>query len=200
MRVLVEDMLDFKLTETQKKLVVENANVIGAVFHKFIHTRYTTVNYDEIYGDAAIGLCRAAKIFEEKYHNKGNFFSFAFVFVKWAMMNSSRKRDTYYQYTTSLNEIIGQDDHGVDVELGEQIPAPDEWESLEYKILAESVYQKVEPVLTEKERKVFRPWLHGKEYMEIAKELGISPHTVVNRRTSAKKKCRAAFTADEIFS
>jgi DNA-directed RNA polymerase specialized sigma subunit len=200
MRTLIEDQLNFKLTKEQQKLVIENANVIGAVFHKFVRKYNSTERYDEIYGDAAIGLCRAAKIFNETYNNQGSFFSFAFDFVQWAVFNSNRKRNTYYHHNASLNAIIGNDDHGDDVELGEQIPAPDEWEQLEYKILAESAYQKVEPVLTIKEKEVFWPWLHGVAYPQIAKATGVKEHTVRTRMVTAKNKCRIFFNPEEIFS
>lgn len=196
---LVENQLGFKLTEAQKELIADNANVIGAVFHKIVRKYNTTVRYDEIYGDAAIGLCRAAKIFDETYHSKGSFFSFAFNFVEWAVFNSKRKRETYYYHNASLNEIIGKDDHGDDVELGELIPAPDKWESIEYKILAESIYQKLSPILTAKEKEVFRPWLRGEGVPEIATATNVKQHTVRTRMTTARKKCNAAFNADEIF-
>ena len=200
MRTSVEDMLDFKLTEAQKKLVDENVRVIRAVFNRFIRSHSTTLSYDEIYGDAAIGLCRAAKVFDEELHNKGEFFPFAYSFVKWAVFNSIVKRNKYYQRTTSLNKVIGHNDHGEDQELESIIPGPDEWEPLEYKILVESVFQKVECVLTDCEKEIIRPWLNGVGYKEIAKKLRIAPMTVVQRRLSVQRKCRAAFSADEFFS
>ena len=86
------------------------------------------------------------------------------------------------------------------MELGSIIPAPDEWNPLEYKVLVESVYQKVEPVLTAKEKEVFRPWLHGKSSDEIARAIGVSKAAVKNRTEKARKKCRALFNPEEIFT
>ena len=200
MRASVEDMLDFKLTEAQKKLVAENTKVIGSVYHRFLGAHSTAISYDEIYGDAAIGLCRAAKIFDEELHNEGEFFPFAYSFVKWAVFNSITKRDRYYHRTTSMNKVISQNDNGDGVELGSIIAGPDEWEPLEYKILVESVYQKVECVLTDSEKEILRPWLNGVGYKEIAKKFRIAPMTVESRKRSVQKKCRAAFNAEEFFA
>jgi RNA polymerase sigma factor (sigma-70 family) len=199
---LTEDSENIKLTKKQQKLVADNENVIGAVFQRLVRQyHFTCEEYADFYGDAAIALCRAAKIFDEKYNNNGRFFSFAFVCVNWSIFNSYMKDEKHFHRTTSLNKIIGQDDHGDDVELSEIIPSPDdEFEQLEYKILAESAYQKVEPVLGNKEKDAFRLYLLGNENPEIAITLRISQHASLCRIWRAKKKCRTCFNADEIFS
>lgn len=191
-----------KLTKEQQKLVADNEKVIGAVFQRFVRKYHPAVeSYEDLYGDAAINLCRAAKMFGEQHCSKDKFFVYAFVYVKWAMFNSYMKKERYLHRTTSLNKIIGQDDHGTDVELGETIPSPDdEYERIEYRILAESAYQKVEPVLGKKEKEAFRLWLLGNENPEIARVLGVSQHTSLCRILRAKTKCRDSFNADEIFS
>ncbi|WBY63691.1 hypothetical protein [Thermocaproicibacter melissae] len=201
MRTSVEDTLDFKLTKAQKKLVEDNFKVIGYVYRRIKRSYLIAVSYDEIFGDAAIGLCRAAKYFDEKRHNEGNFFPLAYRSVQFAVFNSVKKSKKYYHNTTSLNEPIfsefGDDE---EKELGSIIPAPDDWESLEYKILVESIFQRVECILSDGEKKIFRPWLNGVEYQDIAKKLRITPYSVMAMELSIQEKCRAAFRADEIFS
>lgn len=196
-----EDSKNIMLTKEQQQLVADNENVIGAVFQRFVREYHSGgESYADLYGDAAINLCRAAKMFDEQYDNKDKFFVFAFVWVKWAMFGHFMKEEKYLKRTTNLNKIIGHDDHGTDVELGETIPSPDEWEQLEYKILAESVYQKVESVLGDKEKEAFRLYLLGNENPKVAIALGISQHSSLCRIWRAKKKCREVFNADEIFA
>lgn len=190
----------FTLTPKQQQLVEENKRVIGLVFRKYC--KYNSMlRFEDIYGDAAIALCYAAKVFEEKYKSEGSFFGFAYHCVKCTILQLKiRKQTNDSLIPTSLNVSIGQDDSGDPKELGEEIPAPDEWEQIEYRILLESIYQKVEPVLTVREKEVFRLWLHGEEYKEIANKLGISRGTAVHTRTMAKKKCCSMFNPDDFFA
>lgn len=199
---LTEDSKNIMLTKEQQQLVADNENVIGAVFQRLVRQyNLTCEEYADFYGDAAVNLCKAAKIYVKRKGSKDKFFVFAFVCVKWGILNSYMKEEKHLHRTTSINKIIGQDDHGDDVELGEIIPSPDdEFEQLEYKILAESVYQKVESVLGDKEKEAFQPWLLGNKNPEIARALGISQHTSLCRIIRAREKCRNAFNADEIFS
>lgn len=194
-----ENSQDIKLTKEQQQLVIDNQIVIGAVFKNFVRTYKPMVIYDDFYGDAAIALCRAAKIYSENGDHTAAFFTFAYDFVNWAVFNSYRKTETYLNRTTSLNNKIDHD--GDVVELGSLIPAPDnDFEQLEYKVLVESVYQKVEPVLTAKEKEAFRFWLHGISRNEIAKSLGVTETAVMNRTKKARAKCRNCFNPDELFT
>lgn len=195
----VKQSTEIKLTLKQQQLVADNADIILAVFFKLF--KYNAViSYGDIYGDAAIALCKAAKIYDEEENHISPFPSFAFSVVKFKILNSWKKASVFYRRNTSFNRVIAQYDHGKYKELGELIPAPDEWETLEYKILAESVFQRLSPVLTVKEKEVFRPWLHGVRVSEIAKATGIQQHTIRTRMTTARKKCRIFFNPTDIFS
>ena len=186
---------NIKLTKEQQQLVADNERVIGAVFHGV--RRYNPAQrYEDIYGDAALGLCRAAEIYSKTDTHTVSFFSFAFNFVQWAVLASYKKGKTYLDRTTSLDEPIGE----YDDELVSLIPAPDESEQIEYKILAESVYQKVKPVLTAQEKEALRSWLYEEKSTELAKKLGITDGTVYIRRRKIQSKCRALFDPDEFFS
>lgn len=197
MENITETLQYIKLTKWQQKLVTDNEVVIGAAF-KFVRKKRPTVLYDDIYGDAAIGLCRAAEIYGQNGNNTASFFSFAFTFVQSAILNSHRKA-VALDCTTSLNEVIfRQNSDGI--ELGSQISAPDEWEQIEYKILAESLYQNVESALTVKEKESFRLMLHGMNNDEIARALGVSKTAVKDRLAKARNKCRSLFNPEDIFS
>ncbi|WP_164918963.1 MULTISPECIES: sigma-70 family RNA polymerase sigma factor [Acutalibacteraceae] len=203
MKNLAESPQYGSLTNEQQQLVIENEKVIGAAFKFVAHTFYTYkshLKYDDIYGDAAIGLCRAAKIYGANGDHSSSFFSFAFNFVESAILNSCRKATADSNRTISLNKIVCGDEDGNDAELGSRIPAPDEWDPLEYKVLVESVCQKVEPVLSTKEKESFRLWLHGMSSDEIAKTIGVSTFAVRDRTAKARRKCRACFDPEEMFA
>ena len=195
----IKNSTEIKLTLKQQQLVADNANVIAVVYKKFF--KYNTMlRYEEVYGDASIALCKAAKIYDEGNNYNSTFFTFAFSYIKHVIFHIIEKKATVYRHNISINKIIGQDDMGKNIELLDIIPAPDEWEQLKYKILADSVYQKVEPVLTANEREAFRPWLHGGEVFEIARATGINQNTLRTRIRNARIKCRDCFNPDEIFA
>jgi hypothetical protein len=99
----------------------------------------------------------------------------------------------------SLDQPIDTDTVGDT--FGSLIPDPDDvWEHLEYRILVESVCQKVAPVLSPREKVAFNYWLHGKKNVEIAKAMGTCNQTASDYVLFAKKKCRTFFNADEMFS
>lgn len=194
----LQNSIENKLTLKQQQLVADNAEVIASVFKKCF--KYNTMlRYEEVYGDAAIALCKAAKDYDEGNNYNSTFFTFAFSYVKHVILHIIEKKAMLYHHNISINTIIGQDDTGKERELCDLIPAPDEWEQLEYKILVESAYQKVEPVLTAKEKEAFRPWLHGEEISNIAGVTGTNQRTLRTRIRKARIKCRTAFNADEIF-
>ena len=101
MKNLTENPQYVKLTKEQQQLAADNEKVIGTVF-KFVRTYKPTAIYDDIYGDAAIGLCRAAKIYGENGDRTASFFSFAFDFVQWAVLNSYKKAETYSNRTKTM--------------------------------------------------------------------------------------------------
>lgn len=203
MKNLAENPQYSSLTKEEQQLVIDNEKVIGAVFKFVAHTFYTYklyLKYDDIYGDAAIGLCRAAKIYGKNGDHSSSFFSFAFDFVQCAILNSCRKATADSNRTISLNKKVCGDKDGNDAELGSRIPAPDEWDTIEYKVLVESVCQKVEPVLSTKEKESFRLWLHGMSSDEIARTIGVSTVAVKDRTAKARRKCRACFNPEELFT
>lgn len=198
----VEDSQFFKLTPKQQQLVVDNEKVIAIVYRKLIRMYSLTfpLSYDDIYGDAAIALCKAAKIYDESKYNTASFFSFAIRFVKFALNDFVEKRNTYYRHNANLNIVE---------ETVEQIPAPDEWETLEYKILIESIYQKVESVLSAGEKDVFQLWLHGISSKsmckyaasnDITRSLNITKKAANLRLMRAKTKCRAMINSNDFFA
>lgn len=195
MRTLIENQLNFKLTKAQQKFVAENERLIGYVSYKRFRFQGNNEIYEFCYGYAAVGLCQAAKIYDPRHD--GTFAGLACRCIYMAICQALRiwYKDRAKQ-PLSLNQVVDEKGH----EFGELIPAPGEFEPLEYKILAESVYQKVESVLGDKDKEIFRLWLHGRAEIKIARAMGISYGSVKVRICRAKKQCRASFNYGEIFS
>ena len=182
-----------KLTIDQQQFVAENEWLIRYMFYKKF--RYLKTTYEFYYGYAAIGLCKAAIAYDK---SKGSFFSLAYLRIKSEMDQAFESEKKDIQPLLSLNNPI--DDEDEPDELESKIPAPDEWKELEYKILVESVYQKVEHVLKQVEKEAFKLCLYGKTNKEISKMLGIKYDTAKERTSKAKKKCKELINPDEIFA
>lgn len=186
------DWQNMKLTKEQQKLVADNERVIGAVFKKFAHICNLRESYDDFYGDAAIYLCKAALYVDDV----NCFFSYSYTFVKWAMVNALRNRINYSKHTVNIDEENDELD-----EFSSLIQTSDgKWEQLEYKILVESVLQRVDPILTPAEKEAFNLYLQGKTNNDIAKILGIKYGAAKKRIVKAKKKCKNTLTPENIFS
>lgn len=181
----------WKLTKEQQEIVVENEYIISHVLNKLhIQNNYA----DDVYGAAAIGLCEAAKNYDE--NNRLPFYAVAFSYIKFKIFKE------YNHTKKALGGTLSLDQPAVDGADGLEsvIPAPDEWEALEYKILADSLYQKIEPVLTDKEKVVFRRWLHGENNSDIARSLGKTRAATSLSILNARKKCQVSFNTDELFT
>ncbi|HCM24659.1 MAG TPA: hypothetical protein DHW78_10110 [Ruminococcaceae bacterium] len=195
------DWANVKLTKEQQKLVANYEKYIGFVCGKLYHMKKGEELEEYCYGMGALYLCHAAVLYTPAC---GVFSGYAWQYIKYGVLNARRKffkhRD---RCKLSLDTPILSED-GSDT-FTSLIPAPDEIEPLEYRILTESVYQKVEPALIykgkgKKQAEVFRLWLHGMREPEIAKRMKISDAYVRELICYSKKICRTYFNADEIFS
>ena len=184
---------DIRLTKEQQQFVADNEGLINYMYTKKF--RFLKAPYDFYYGYAAIGLCKAAIAYDA---NKGSFFALAYLCIKSEITHAYESANKDIWTRLSLNDLVYENDTS---ELESKIPAPDEWEKIEYKILAESVYQRVELVLTPKEKVAFKRWLHGENKFEIARAMGgISINTVSDHVINAKNKCRELINPDELFA
>lgn len=198
MENLPENLKNIKLTKEQQQLIINNQQVIGTVYRDYVRDTFNS-NYDDYYGEAAVVLCEAAKSFTRQYDEKRGFYMYALTYLKYAIWKTQRKEYRYSSKITSLESH--EDDFGDDHDFGSVIPDPnDDFEMLEYKILVESVCQKVGKVLLPKEKELFQLWLYGFQCDEIARKLGISLRTVSSRKAEIREKCRASLNPDEMFA
>jgi RNA polymerase sigma factor (sigma-70 family) len=179
----IENWQSMILTKEQQKLVADNECVIRAVFKKFAREYNLTEPNDNFYGDAAIYLCKAALYVDDVNY----FFAYSYTFVKWAMPGVLE--DKYSQRTINIDE---ENDELEELSSLIQV-SDDKWDHIEYKIFAESVYQRVEPVLTPEEKEAFKLCLDGKTIKDIARILKIKYGAAKRRTRMAKKKCKDFF-------
>ena len=196
----VDDLADnqrySKLTKQQQQLVLNNEYIIYCVLKKYNLTPFQ----DDMWDVGEIGLCKAAQRWDEK--DGVSFFTVAFNYIKWEFNTTGRSEIKNVFPKISLDQPI--EDNNSDTvgdTLGSFVPDPDdEWEHLEYRILVESVCQKVEHVLSPKEKVAFTYWLQGKKNGEIAKAMGVCFQTTSECIQNAKNKCRSFFNAEEMFA
>ena len=186
-----------KLTKEQQQLVIDSEYIIYCVMKKYNLTPYK----DEFWDIGEIGLCKAALQWDEK---RGvPFFTLAFNYIKWEFNTEGRKEMKDLYPKMSLDQPVGNDNSDAAGEtFGSLVPDPDdEFERIEYKILVESVYQKVEHALSPKEKVAFKRWLYGENYTNIAREMGgISSRTISDHIVNARNKCKTFFNPDELFT
>jgi RNA polymerase sigma factor (sigma-70 family) len=194
--ISADTLQDIKLTKEQQELVAKNEWMIGYTYHHLFKFK-NSEEYEYFYGYAAIGLCQAAQLYD---NSKGRTFpSFAYDNIRWAILDARGKRNRNERLKTVSLDV--SDDEKDGDEFGSIIPDPNDYfEQLEYKILAESVLQRVEHVLTANEKKTFKSWLNGKSTREIAIEQGIKSQSVFSKIAKAREKCIAFFNPDEMFA
>lgn len=157
------------LTLEQQKLVEGNHNLI----YKFLIDK--NIDKEEFYDLAAIGLCRAAEVYEE---SKGAFSTIAYKCMLYAVAHELRK----YK---ALKRGNGEITHSLDVELRnsegdvctlkEFTSNGEEFESLSCNCI---VINEILSTCTKRERAIFYMYVNGYNQSSIAKHFGISqPHT-----------------------
>ncbi|MVB11629.1 helix-turn-helix protein [Caprobacter fermentans] len=185
-----------KLTKEQQKLVIDYEHVIYRVLKQYNLTPFR----ERLWDIGEIGLCEAALRWNEHNQSKGiSFFTFAFKRIQSELNTEYKKEKKCLYPTISLDQPIQNDDFA-DV-FGSLVgDTDDEFERIEYNILVESVYQKVEPVLSSSEKVTLKHWLHGEKCNDIAKTLGVNFNTISANIANIKNKCKTFFDPKEMFS
>lgn len=156
------------LTLEQQKLVEDNQGLIYSFLMK------KNLSIEEYYGVAAIGLCKAAEVYNE---TKGAFSTVAYKCMLHCIAHELRKFKAIKrgngQITLSYDVEI-QNTDGDNCTLKDFIPNGDEFESLS---CTKMVFKDIISSLKGKECIVLYLHLNGNTQNEIAKKLGISqPH------------------------
>ena len=157
------------MTDEQRKLASENHNLIYSFLNRY--------NFDpeEYYGLAAIGLCKAAKLYDE---SKGNFSTYAYR----SMLNNI-KHDLLYKSRSkripeNLIDYYNSEFCNDNGEIIEYLSLLTSDIDIEKEVLAKIVVETYMNELTDRDRLVLRLLSDGYTHMEIGEIVGISRNTV----------------------
>lgn len=157
------------LTPSQRELVEKNHDLIYSYAHK------NNISIDEYYDILAIGLCKAAKIYDE---NKGNFSTIAYCCMK-------NELNAYWRKTQNKSSIpddciVSYDEPDVRSDPDNQkafLESLSDYES--YNDMMYSVMSKdFEKKLNDKEKIIYNFILDGFSHTEIADKIGLKNATI----------------------
>lgn len=185
------DWSKVKLTKEQQKLAADNEKLIEYVLYRGFRLKGEMAK--DCYGYGALGLCKAATLY--KPTPKGSFAGLACKWIRFALYKAVDHKEDFK--ILSYDAPLCSDANATFESL---LAAPDEFEALEYRILVESLCQKIEHLLQPKQKEAFRLWLNGMSESEIAKKIKCAPCSVTDLIHQSKEKCRACFNPTDIFS
>lgn len=167
------------MNDEQRKLVEDNHNLIYAFLHKY------NLSIDEYYDVAAIGLCKAAIMFDKK---KGYIFStYAYLVMltelKIVFRHNTRRKAIPLDKLTYYQSIISNGD-GKETELLDIIPDNTD---IEADIIANETFKQVYSTLSEQDRRIIHMFELGYKQKEIAKNVGCSQSYISKIKTKIIK-------------
>ena len=157
------------MTDEQRKLATENHNLIYSFLNKY--------DYDpeEYYDLAAIGLCKAAKLYNE---SKGAFSTYAYR----AMLNTISHDLLYKSRSKRIPENLIDyynctfcNENGEIIEYLNLIPSSDD---IEKEVISKVIVESVMDRFTDRDRLVLGLSADGYSNQEIGKLIGVSRNTV----------------------
>lgn len=169
------------LTNEQRELVEKNHNLIYGFASK------KNLNIDDCYDILAIGLCCAAKIFDE---SKGKFSTVAYQ----CMQNELIKNWRYSQGKTKIpnNMILSYDASRVSedfMENGSYVDVFVDNHDIDEILIAKAFKNTLFNLLNEKDRQIAEFVIQGMIYDEIATKLNCSKQMVGYRVQRIRKTC-----------
>lgn len=167
------------LTEEQRELAAKNHNLIYTYAYK------KNISLEDYYGTLAIGLCKAAKVFDK---DKGNFSNIAFSCMEnelYDYWKSTRKKSSIPEnLMLSYDAPKEWEDSDGKNGLLESIPDYRTNDSMMYAVISYEFIEK----LTEKEKIIVRLLMDGLTHVEIANELGCKRQNVDYRVKRIREK------------
>lgn len=157
------------LTDEQRKLIEDNHNLIYSFLHKY--------DYDpeEYYGLAAIGLCRAAKLYDV---SKGSFSTYAYRAMRGCVINDIRERSAAKRIPENLIDSYNNDICTEDGGIVEYLDTLTSNEDLEKEVVEKVLVESCMAKLSDRDRLIFNLLIKGYDYREIAKIVGVCWRTV----------------------
>lgn len=174
----------------QQNMVQENHQLIYHALHK---TTFRSSEWDDYYGDAAIGLCKAAESYDS---GKGAFSTYAFHIMQNEIRMEARrdKRRTNDNNLWSLEQMDCEDpidDHDYLSEIEEVCDFGWLFENDEKKrkkMIFAYIIGKIEHIVSQREREMLRMLIDGKTQTEIGQALQITQSQVSRNVKKLKAK------------
>ena len=138
---------------------------------------------EDLIQEGMIGLFEAVRDFDSE--REASFSSFARLCVERQILSAIRRASS--RKNAPLNDSVPIPE-GEEPVLGEVSVSPEE--ILVSRETARGLEEELEALLSPFEKKVFRILLQGRGYVEIAKELEVSPKSVDNALQRIKKKMK----------
>lgn len=158
-----------KLTDKQKEMVAQNHDLIYSYAHQ------NNLALDEYYDVLAIGLCNAAKAFDE---DKGTFSTIAYTCMKNEVSRYWRSRlkksSVPDEYVVSYDCQNTNDDGFDGRAFLESFSDYESYNDMMYSIISEDFGSK----LTDKEAFIYKLLLNGVSQVEIADRVGLKNTTI----------------------
>lgn len=173
------------LTEAQQKLVADNEKLIYYALSKFGYP------LDEFYDVGAIGLCKAAKIYNPK---KGSFANTAIMQIRSACNGelARAKRHKRPQYPISLETPVKAKGGDSNLTLGDVLPSPSNMvDEAEAMMEATSLLSKLKCSrhISSRDKEIFLKWVTGETQTELSREYGVSRERIRQIISSIKSRC-----------
>lgn len=157
------------MTDEQKKLITDNHQLIYSFLHRYEY------DPEEYYDLAAIGLCNAARLYDE---SKGAFSTYAYK----AMLNAINRELIFKSRTKRIPEhlIISYDcetcnEEGEVIDFLSLIPSTT---NIEKEVLAKVTVESYMDELNDRDRLVLVLLEQGFNTIEISKIIGVSRTTI----------------------
>lgn len=163
------------LTTEQSKLAADNERLIYFILRR-LH-----LSIDEYYGAAAVGLCKAARMWKPE---KSSFSSYAVTVMRNEIFMDMRKRSVH---TISIETLIKDT-----LTISDVLPAEDDIEPWEDSDIAKQMYSEIH--LTDIEKRVFDLYLQGLKQREIAEIVGFTRSYVCNIIQRVKERLRCCYS------
>lgn len=170
------------LTPKQQKLVEDNHNLIYSLAYK------KNINLDEFYGDLAIGLCKAAIIFDER---KGRFSTLAYTSMyneyKMRIRRMTAARIVPPDQILSMDIQVQSEDSDAQTTTFANL-IPDEKVKIEHDVITRLTYESLSKNLKDDERIIMEMLMDGMTQSDISRHFGLSRQCTNNKIRKIRNK------------